>query len=126
MKSPFKEILIAFLIGALVGWFAATRSFETPMLGKRGHLIEKFSRQLKLTSAQKEQVRVIFDAKRVQFKALREELRPKFEVIRLSSRSEIEKILTPDQIPAFRKMEADWQAQRQKRAGNFNGFRKKG
>lgn len=114
MKTPFKEIVIAFLIGGLVGWFAATRSFERPMHGKRGDLIEKFSRELQLTPAQKEQVRAILEVKRAQFKALREELRPRFEEIRLSSRSEIEKILTPEQIPAFKKMEADWQARRGK------------
>ncbi len=115
MKSPFKQVVASFLIGGLVGWFAATRSFEAPTHGKKGHLIEKFSRELKLTPVQKEQVRAILEAKRAQFKALREEMRPKFEEIRVSSRSEIEKILTPDQIPAFKKMEADWQAYREKR-----------
>lgn len=120
MKSPLKKILIAFLIGSLVGWFAATRSFESPMHGKRGQLVEKFSRELKLTPDQKEKVRVILEAKRAQFKALREELRPKFDEIRLSSRAEIEKILTPEQIPAFKKMESDWQARREKRMNKNN------
>ncbi len=114
MKAPFKEIIIALLIGGLVGWFAATRSFERPMHGRHGQLIEKFSRELHLTPAQKDQVSVVLESKRAQFKALREEMSPRFEQLRASSQKEIEKILTPDQIPAFKKMEERWQSRRQK------------
>ena len=51
MKPPTKEILIALLIGGVVGWFAATRSFETRFHHGRPHggMIEKFSRELGLS-----------------------------------------------------------------------------
>src|SRR5688572_7922879 len=113
MKYPWKEILVAFVIGAIVGGFAVTRSFERPMPRKGGaHLVEKFSRELNLSSEQKEQVRRILKSKREQFRALRDQLKPRFDELRNSSRSEIEKILTPEQIPAFRQMEQRWKEKR--------------
>lgn len=106
MKYPWKEILIAFLIGGIVGWFAATRSFgcfgHHPH-GKRGHFAEKFERELGLTPDQSQKVRAVFESKRSQFKEIQQ-----------SSQKEIEKILTPEQLPAFKKMQAEWQARRDK------------
>ena len=114
MKLFTKEIIIALLIGGGVGWFAATRNFEPCWHGRKGDRLEKFSRELRLSPDQKDQVKQVLETKRSQIKALREEMRPRFEEIRLSSKNEIEKILTPDQIPAFHKMESAWQARREK------------
>jgi Spy/CpxP family protein refolding chaperone len=117
MKSPVREILIAFLIGGLVGWFAAAR-FGQPSWKHRGfdqgRLVQKFSRELKLTPEQTESVRKIFESKRGQFQAVREETKSKFEQMRQETRAEILKVLAPEQVPAYEKMEAAWLEKRQK------------
>jgi Spy/CpxP family protein refolding chaperone len=59
-----------------------------------------------LTPEQSQKVRAVFESKRAQFKEIQE-----------SSQKEIEKILTPDQLPAFKKMQAEWQARREKWSG---------
>ena len=115
MKYPWKEVWVALLVGVLIGWFASTRSFEGSGHGPRkDRLIEKFSGELSLTPEQKEKVRAVLEAKREQYRTMREELRPKFDAVRVSSREEIEKLLTPEQIPLFRKMEAEWKERKEK------------
>ena len=108
MKTPMRDILIALLIGLTVGWFAAERlSGHHPRHGK-GRMIERFSRELKLSPDQKEAVGAILKNKRAQFMALKNEMKPRFEEIRESSKLEIRKVLEADQLDRFEKMEACW------------------
>ncbi len=115
MKAPWKEILIALLVGLLVGWFAASK-FATPGEGPRkGQMLERFSRELKLTPDQKEKVGKILELKREQITALRTEIRPQTDAIRNTAKLEIRKLLTPEQLESFNQLEAKWDVQRQKR-----------
>ena len=116
MKSPWREVIVALLVGVIVGWFAATRSFEVCAHHWKsgGGMLEKFSKELKLSPEQKEKVGTILESKRAQFAALRTEMKPRFEEIRTSSKSEIAKVLTPEQMERFTQMEERWKARREK------------
>ena len=109
MKSPLKEIVVALLIGVLVGWFAASRFEERRGPHKKTHALERFSSELQLTPEQKEKIAQITEAKHEQLTALRGEMEPKFEQIRSSSKAEIRKVLTPKQNEKFEKMETRWE-----------------
>lgn len=127
MKTPVRDIIIAFIIGILVGGFAVERYVESrfpmPMHGKRGQLIEKFAGELSLTPEQKEKVRIILESTREKFESLHKESYPRFEQIQASSKVEIAQILTPDQLVRFEKMEKRWQERRKKgRFGPPGGF----
>lgn len=117
MKTPFREIVVALVIGAVVGWFASARLAPERPRWDKGRMLERFSRDLDLTPAQKKEVAGIFTAKRAQLDAVREEMRPRFDAIRASSAREIRKLLDPVQAAKFEKIEAEAQARRQERRG---------
>jgi Spy/CpxP family protein refolding chaperone len=112
MKTPWKEILVALLIGMAVGWFASEKFDRPPHEWKHGQMLERFSNELKLTPEQKASVMKIMETKREQFRALHEETRPRFEEIRASSKAEIRKLLTPEQIQRFEELEKKWEERR--------------
>ena len=116
MKTPWREILIAFVIGGLVGFFAASRCHLDQPHGERkgGQMLEHFSRKLNLSADQKGKVAKILESQREKFKVMREEMRPRFEEIRKTFKAEIEAILTPEQTAKFEKLDAKWVSRRQK------------
>jgi Spy/CpxP family protein refolding chaperone len=121
MKTPFREIIVALLIGAAVGWFAAVRfAPERPHPRmQKGQMLERFSRDLNLTPDQKTQIGRIFEARQAQFAALKSEMRPKSEEIRSASRAEIKKILTAEQQEAFDRLEAKSDALRKEKRARW-------
>ena len=122
MKLAWKQIIIAFLLGAVV---TALGTYACPFYrrpwgwGKGGHFQEKmlkrFDARLHLTPDQEKEVAAILAQKRGKIDALRSEIRPKFEAIRKTTRAEIRQILTPEQQTKFDKMSAEWE----ERAGKF-------
>lgn len=100
MKSPWKEIIVALLVGGMVGWFAAAK-FQDHRPWKKGNMLEHFSRELHLTAEQQQKVAKIMEAKRAQFESLRQEMEPKMDEIKKASRQEIRTILTPEQQKLF-------------------------
>jgi Spy/CpxP family protein refolding chaperone len=119
MKTPFREIIVALVIGAAVGWFAAVRLAPERPHGswKKGQMLERFSRELSLSPEQRQKVAKVLEAKRAQFEALREEARPRFDAVRASSQDEIRRVLDPAQIEKFEKMESEAQARRREKHG---------
>ena len=129
MKLIWKQILIGFVLGAVVGAFAGKQwcapSFShRPWAGGREHvqekMLEKFNSKLDLNSDQQQKVAVILQQKRQKIDALRGEMRPKFEEIRNATRSEIRQLLTPEQQTKFDAMVAERDAQR-KQFGDHHG-----
>ncbi len=121
MKTPFREIVVALVIGVAVGWFAAVRFApeRSHRPWQKGQMLERFSRELDLTPEQKTQVAKVFEAKRAQLTALREEMRPRLEAARLSSQNEIRRLLDPAQSEKFDAMEAKAAARRQEKGRRF-------
>jgi Spy/CpxP family protein refolding chaperone len=73
---------------------------------------EKMRAELKLTDEQTKAVQAIIDETRTEYRALRTELRPRFEEPRQKARARIRALLTPDQQQKFDGMIAQQDAQR--------------
>lgn len=72
---------------------------------------EKMRTELGLTDQQTTTVRTILDETRNEYRALRTELRPRFEEPRMKARSRIRALLTPEQQKKFDAMVAQQDAQ---------------
>ncbi len=121
MKLDWKQIVIAFVLGVFLGVLGTVRCLPFGFHSHWGnpkefhrHLMQEFTSKLKLTSDQREKVSVILENTRAKVNALREEVHPKFQEIRNSSRIEIRKILTPDQQKKFDAMSAEMDARFEK------------
>ena len=116
MRISWTQVSLALLAGILVGWFAGQRALKEETYGWKGEkMVERFSRELRLTPDQKEKVAQILESKRQQIAALRDQIRPRFEEVRNTSKAEIQKLLSPDQQQRFEKLQARWEASRRKR-----------
>lgn len=119
MKLAWRQVLMAFVLGVAVGgvggrWCAL--EYGGKPWGRRSpeHLLQQFSRQLRLTPEQRTQVGAILEAKRQKIDALRAETRPRFDDIRSSTGAEIRQLLTPEQQARYDKMEAEQQARKER------------
>jgi len=72
---------------------------------------EKMRSELNLTDQQTASVRTILDETRNEYRALRTELRPRFEEPRMKARARIRALLTPEQQQKFDAMVAQQDAQ---------------
>jgi Spy/CpxP family protein refolding chaperone len=72
---------------------------------------ENMRRELNLTDEQTAAVRTIIDETRNEYRALRAELRPRFEEPRQKARTKIRALLTPDQQKKFDALVAQQDAQ---------------
>jgi Spy/CpxP family protein refolding chaperone len=73
---------------------------------------EKMRSELNLTDQQTTSVRGILDETRNEYRAVRTELRPRFEEPRLKARARIRALLTPEQQQKFDALVAQQDAQR--------------
>ena len=115
MKLAWKQVIAAFALGAAAGVFG-NRSCA-PLHGHRGdrahfqqEMLEQFSKQLTLTTDQRQRVAEILQSKQARIEALRSEIHPKFDEIRNTTRSEIRQLLTPEQQQKFDVMDAAFEA----------------
>lgn len=115
MNRSWKQLVLVFLLGGAVGFTAAVCTgrhlFHAGGGGKhfQERMLKQFNDKLKLTPEQNTQVAAILEAKRQKIDALRAEIRPKFEELRNSMRSEIRQLLTPEQQQKFDVMEASFE-----------------
>ncbi len=110
-------VLVAvFVLGSVTG-AALTGLYRSRAAGERPEArmherFEKMRTELKLTEDQTKAVRAVIDETRNEYRALRTELRPKFEEPRLKARARIRALLTPEQQQKFDAMIAQQDAQR--------------
>jgi len=111
-------VLIAvFVLGcvtgvALTGLYRSRASSGTESRERALHeRFEKMRTELKLTDQQTTAVRTILDETRNEYRALRTELRPRFEEPRMKARTRIRALLTPEQQQKFDAMVAQQDAQ---------------
>lgn len=110
-------LLAVFVLGcvtgvALTGLYRSRASSGTESRERAMH--ERFERmrtELNLTDQQTAAVRTILDDTRIEYRALRTELRPRFEEPRTKARSRIRALLTPEQQQKFDAMIAQQDAQ---------------
>lgn len=101
-------LLLTFLAGAAAG-MAGDRLWGSPDgHGDRRHreeaALQRLDDELQLTPEQRSQVETILEHHRQAMKRLWEQIRPQFTARLDSVRTEIEGVLTPEQIEKYRKM----------------------
>ena len=112
-------VLIAvFVLGsvtgvALTGLYRSRASSDRPEARERAmhERFEKMRRELNLTDQQTASVRTILDETRNEYRALRTELRPRFDEPRQKARTRIRALLTPEQQQKFDAMVVQQDAQ---------------
>ena len=117
MKLNWKQVavslIIGFVLGLACGRWMGLQVFRCRWGGperSQQHLLHVFNKQLHLTTNQQQRVAAILEEKRKKIDALRAELRPRFEEVRESTRTEIRQLLTADQQQAFDALNAKWDA----------------
>jgi len=110
-------LLVVFLLGsitgaALTGLYRSRASNDRPDKSANERF-EKMRAELNLTEEQTKAVSAILDETRNEYRALRAELRPRFEEPRQKARAKIRALLTPDQQQKFDARVAQQDAQRE-------------
>src|SRR5439155_17631321 len=111
-------LLVVFVLGsvtgaALTGLYRSRGGGGAEAREKAMHeRFEKMRSELDLTDQQTTSVRTILDETRNEYRALRAELRPRFEEPRMKARARIRALLTPEQQQKFDAMVAQQDAQR--------------
>ena len=111
-------LFVVFVLGCatgvgLTGWYRSRASSDRPEARERAmqERFERMRRELSLTDQQTTTVRTILDETRNEYRALRTELRPRFEEPRQKARSRIRAVLTPEQQKKFDALIAQQDAQ---------------
>ena len=111
-------LLVVFVLGSVTG--AALTGLYRSRAGGGGaeaheramhERFEKIRTELSLTDQQTTSVRTILDETRTEYRALRTELRPRFEEPRMKARARIRALLTPEQQKKFDALVAQQDAQ---------------
>src|SRR5438552_6830691 len=108
---------VVFVLGcvtgvALTGLYRSRASGDRPEARERAERFEKMRSELGLTDQQTTAVRTILDETRNEYRALRTELRPRFDEPRQKARARIRALLTPEQQQKFDALVAQQDAQR--------------
>jgi len=112
-------LLVVFVLGSVTGaaltglYRSRTNGGGAEARDKAMHeRFEKMRSELSLTDQQTSSVRTILDETRAEYKALRTDLRPRFEEPRTKARARIRALLTPQQQQKFDALVAQQDAQR--------------
>ena len=126
-KSRWKSwlvLVVVFVLGAVtgVGLGGVYRSktdvsFRGSPGRNRDAMFEKMRSDLSLTEEQSKEMRKVLDETGNDFRALRNELRPRYEELRLKTRGRMRALLTPEQQGKFDSLMAEIDARRQKEGG---------
>ena len=110
-------LIVVFVLGsvtgaALTGLYRSRASGDRPEARERAmhERFEKMRRELNLTDQQTTAVRAILDETRNDYRALRTELKPRFEEPRQKARTRIRALLTSEQQQKFDAMMAQQDA----------------
>ncbi len=126
-KSRLKTwvvLVVVFVLGCVtgVGIGGVYRSNTSASLrDSRKHdreaMFEKMRRDLNLTEEQSKEMRKVLDETGNEFRALRSELRPKYEELRMKTRGRMRALLTAEQQQEFDALITEIDARRQKDDG---------
>jgi hypothetical protein len=125
VKSSFKTwgvLMAVFALGCLTGvgidgvYRAKTNaSFrENRPRGDREAMFEKMRSDLKLSDEQSKEMHRVLDETANEFRALRGELRPRYEELRLKTRGRLRALLSAEQQQKFDSLMTEIDARRQK------------
>lgn len=123
-KSRLKTwvvLVVVFVLGGITGAGIAgvyrsntSASLRGSHTRDRQAMFEKMRNDLSLTAEQSKEMRKVLDETGNEFRALRNELRPKYEELRLKTRGRMRALLTAEQQQKFDALMAEIDARRQK------------
>ncbi|MBZ5538482.1 MAG: hypothetical protein LAO31_21265 [Acidobacteriia bacterium] len=104
-------LILIFLLGAITGSLGyrlleekgalASSTRNTPGTSHRGEVVEKFTRELNLTSEQTQRLNAIFAENEQKFSELHKSFKPQADAIRQEGRNRIRAMLTDEQKIKF-------------------------
>lgn len=119
-------LVVIFVLGAVTGVgiggvyrSKSDASFRDSHGRHREALFEKMRADLNLNEEQSKEMRKVLDETGNEFRALRSELRPRYEELRMKTRGKMRALLTPEQQRKFDSLMAEIDARRQKEGGNY-------
>jgi hypothetical protein len=121
----WKTLLIGFLVGLLAGagwgaWFGGGRFGRWDRSERREErILRHFTQELGLNSEQRSAVGELLRGQREQIRSVREELKPRMDAVRETTRAQIRALLSPEQIEKFEKFEERRRRRREERAEGF-------
>jgi len=86
--------------------------------GEREAMFEKIRADLNLSDEQAKKMHQVLDETAGEFRALRTELKPKYEELRLKTRGRMRALLTPEQQQKFDGLMSEFDSRRQKNDGD--------
>ncbi len=115
-------LVVVFALGAitgaaLTGLYRSRAGADRPEKAMHERF-EKMRSELNLTDEQTKSISAILDETRNEYRALRAELRPRFEEPRQKARTKIRALLTPEQQQKFDALVAQQDAQRESEQKN--------
>lgn len=126
-KGPLKTwlvLLAVFILGAVTGVglsgvyrSRANASFRESRSHDRQVMFEKIRNDLNLNAEQSKELQKVLDETAAEFRALRGELRPRYEELRLKARGRMRALLTAEQQQKFDGLMAEIDARRQNNDG---------
>jgi hypothetical protein len=126
MKFAWQKTVVVFVAGALLG---VTGTFYGMRFQRHEnwrdvhkvheHMLRQFTAKLSLTATQQKEVSRILTDTRQQMEAMRQEIHPRFQAIKETSRARIRALLNPDQQKRFDALGAEMEARFSKRRGSF-------
>jgi Spy/CpxP family protein refolding chaperone len=127
MKIGLRHVVLAFVVGAILGVLGAWRCTPYGFGGKwqdpekfHQRMMQKFTSRLMLTTEQQQKVSVILEDARTKIEVLRQETHPKFKEIRDEGQTKIRQLLTPEQQKRFDEMNTEMKARLEKHQGKHH------
>lgn len=119
-------LVLIFLLGAVAGSLGyrlleekgalASSTRTPPGASRRGEVVEKFTRELNLTSEQTQRLNAIFAENEQKFSELHKSFKPQADAIRQEGRNRIRAMLTDEQKTKFENMMKRMDEERRQRA----------
>ena len=120
--KPWLRLTLVFLAGLFfgiaVGRWTSFSGYHLPHEKRTEALLRRFSRELDLTSEQREKVRAVIERKSQKMQEAKAEVRPRMEKIRKEAREEIAALLTAKQVVKFEELEKEFERRRRRRHGH--------
>ena len=114
MKMEWRQIAVAFVLGAFLGAFGVLKCMPFGLHGMwknpekfQQHMMQQFTSKLQLSAEQQQKISGILETTRAKIDTLRKETHPRFEEIRNATKDEIRVLLTSEQQKKFDVMNAE-------------------
>jgi len=119
IRRAYLYFALTFILGVVVGGagvlFYGWQTGHWHRGFNRDRMVQRMSRDLRLSDAQAEQLKRIMDESDQKLRELRKQTAPQFEAVRQESQDRIRQILSPEQLTRFNEQVRRFEERRKKR-----------